>query len=287
MRIAVTGATGPFGRAALQHLLDRGVPPADLVAVVRTPAKAADLAARGVDVREADYDRPETLAAAFAGVDRLLFVSGNAVGQRVRQHRNVVDAAVGAGVGFVVYTSIPKADTTAMRLAAEHRATEEAIRASGVPFAFLRNAWYLDLYVDTLPRTLAHGLAGSAGDGRISGALRDEYAEAAATVVREGPEAHAGAVYEFGGDEAFSMPDLAAAVTEATGTPVAYRDLPPDAYAAVLTGAGLPEPAAAIYADADVAISKGDLHVTTGDLHRLLGRPPTTLHDALARAVKS
>jgi NAD(P)H dehydrogenase (quinone) len=254
---------------------------------VRSPEKAADLAARGVRVVEADYDRPETLVQAFAGADRLLFISGSDVGTRLQQHLNVVDAAKAAGVGLIVYTSAPKADTSSLQLAGEHRITEEAIKSSGVPFVLLRNGWYLENYTGTLPQTLESGVVlGSAGEGRVSAAARADLAAAASVVLRD-PALVRGTVYELGGDEAFTMAELAAEISKQSGMPVTYRDLPVDEYARTLVGFGLPAPFAAVLADSDRGLSVGDLHIPTGDLRRLIGRSPVTLADAVTTALKA
>lgn len=284
MSLVITGATGHLGRLVVESLLARGVPPAQIVATGRDLDKARDLADRGVTLRHADYDDRASLDAAFAGADRLLLVSGSEVGRRLAQHRNAVEAARDAGVRLLAYTSIVRADSAGMALAAEHRATEEMIRASGVPFALLRNAWYLDLYLDQIPNALQQGaVVGCAGDGRISAALRRDFAAAAAAVLTG--EGHDGAVYELGGDEAFTMAEFAAEVSAASGTEVVYRDLPPAELQAVLTGAGLPPAAAEMIADNDLAVARGELHVTSGDLARLSGRPPTTMAEAVAAAV--
>ncbi|SHM53746.1 SDR family oxidoreductase [Cryptosporangium aurantiacum] len=279
--ITVTGATGQFGRLVIADLLARGVPAGDITAAVRSPEKAAGL---GVRVVEADYDRPETLVPAFAGTDRLLFISGSEVGRRIRQHQNVVDAAREAGVGLIVYTSAPKATTSSLQLAAEHKATEEAIAASGLPSVILRNGWYFENYTGTLAQTLERGvIVGSAGDGRVSAASRADLAAAAAAVLVDPVP---GSVYELGGDEAFTLSELAAEVSAQSGTPVSYRDLPVDEYTQVLVGAGLPQPVAAVFADSDRGLSVGDLFIDSGDLRRLIGRPPTSLADAVADALK-
>ena len=278
--IAITGATGHLGRLVIAALLAQGVPAGEIVAIVRDAGKAADLAARGVQVRQADYDRPDALTAALRGVDKLLLVSSSQVGRRAAQHRNVVDAARAAGVTLLAYTSIPKADTSRMLLADEHKATEGMIRAAGLPFVFLRNGWYTENYTDNLAPTLQHGaLLGSAGEGRFTPATRADYAAAAAAVLT-GP-GHENAMYELGGDESVSLADLAAEISTQSGTPVTYRDLPAGEYAAALTGAGLPAARAALLADADLGIARGDLTTESGDLRRLIGRPTTTLADAV------
>jgi NAD(P)H dehydrogenase (quinone) len=283
--ITVTAATGHLGRLVVEDLLQRGVPAGRIVAAVRNPDKAADLADRGVQVREADYSRPETLAAAFAGTHRLLLVSGNDIGRRLAQHENVVQAALDAGVELIAYTSILHADTNGMKLAEEHRATETMIRESGLPYVFLRNGWYIENITDNLATALQLGtIAGSAGDGRISGASRADFA-AAAGVVLAG-DGHEGAVYELGGTP-YTMTELAAEVAAQSGEPVTYQNLSADAYTQVLLGAGLPAPFADLLVDSDLGAARGELLTTSSDLERLIGRPSTPLTDVVATAVKT
>jgi NAD(P)H dehydrogenase (quinone) len=280
MTLLVTGASGHLGRLVVEALLDQGTPASDIVAAARTPEKVVDLSERGVEVRRADYDDPSSLDAAFAGVDRLLFISGSEVGQRIAQHTNVIDAAKRAGIGFVAYTSIIRADTTDLALAADHRTTEELLAASGLTYALLRNSWYLENYTGQLPTFLEHGaVLGAARDGRVSAATRADYAAAAAAVLAGGD--HDGAVYELGGDHAFTLSELAAAVSRVSGREVVYRDLPVEDYTAALVAAGLPEGYAAALADSDRGIAEGALFTDSGDLSRLAGRPTTDLEDAL------
>lgn len=282
--LAVTGATGNLGRLVIEHLLDEGVEPSNIVAAVRSPEKAADFADRGVEVRKADYTLPDTLESAFEGVDRLLLISSNEVGRRVDHHRNVVEAAKEADVDFLAYTSIVHADTSPIQLAAGHRATEELIHDSGIPFTFLRNGWYIENYTEQLDQALDQGaLYGSAGDGRISGATREDYAAAAATVLIG--EGHEGKVYELGGDEAFTMDELAAEISEQSDTEVVYHDLPADEYTEVLQEAGVPEVYAEMLADSDQGVAEGHLYVESDDLRQLIGRPTTPLSEAVADAL--
>jgi NAD(P)H dehydrogenase (quinone) len=284
MSIVVTGATGHLGRLVVEALLDRGVPAGEIVAAGRDTGRIADLADRGVVVRRIDFAEPASVAAAFAGADRVLLVSSSEVGQRAEQHRNAIDAARAAGVTLLAYTSIAQADTTTMLLAAEHQATEAYLRDSGVPFTLLRNGWYLENYTAQLPTVLEHGaILGSAGEGRVSAATRADYAAAAAAVLTT--EGQAGRVYELGADEAFTLAELAAEITRQTGTTVAYRDLPVAEYTQVLVGAGLPEAAATVFADSDLGIARGELFVDSGDLGRLIGRPTTSLAGGLAAAL--
>ncbi|MEW2328658.1 SDR family oxidoreductase [Micromonospora chersina] len=281
MSIVVTGATGHLGRLIVEALLDRGVPADQIVALGRDVDRLAGLAERGVVTQRADYDDPGSLQAAFAGAEKLMFVSGSEVGKRLVQHGNVVTAAKEAGVGLVVYTSIANADTSSLVLAAEHRATEQLIRDSGLPYVFLRNSWYLENYTGQLPTYLQHGVAGAAGDGRVSAATRADYAAAAATVLTA--EGQAGKVYELGG-AAFTLTELAAEISRQSGGTVSYLDLPVDKYTELLVAAGLPEGYAAVLADGDRGLAQGELEVGD-DLATLLGRTPTTLAEAIRAAL--
>lgn len=282
--IAVTGATGQLGRLVVSSLLDRGVDPAGLVAVVRDAAKAADLAERGVQVRVADYTEPEALEAALAGVDRLLLVSSSAVGQRDAQHANVIAAAEAAGVGLLAYTSILNAGTTTMQLAAEHQATERRLEASSLSTVLLRNGWYVENYTGQLDATLEHGLAGSGQDAGFQPAARADYAEAAAAVLVSEAD-QAGRVYELAGDETVTLADVARFISDAVGRPVEYHDLPVAAYAEVLVGAGLPAAVAEILADSSASIARGELSNDSGDLAGLLGRRTTPVADVIREIV--
>jgi NAD(P)H dehydrogenase (quinone) len=282
--IIVTAATGNLGRLVVDALLAK-LPATEVAVAVRDPAKAADLSARGVAVRHADYAQPATLRAAFAGADKLLLISSNELGGgRVRQHQAAVAAAVEAGVGFLAYTSVLRADRSTLGLAADHLATERAIAASGLPYAWLRNGWYLENYTENLGPALAHGaILGAAGGGKVAAAARRDYAEAAAAVLLG--DGHAGRAYELAGDTAFTMAELAAEVARIAGAPVAYRDLPEAAYRDALLGFGLPAPLAGLLADSDRGISAGDLDGDGATLRALIGRPSTTLATAVAAAL--
>jgi NAD(P)H dehydrogenase (quinone) len=283
--IVVTGASGHLGRGVVEELLGRGVPAGQVVAATRRVEALEDLAARGVQVRHADFDAPQTLAAAFTGAEKVLIVSGTDFGRRVAQHTAAAEAAQTAGARLVVYTSAPYADTTTMQLAAEHAATEAAIRELGVPFTFLRNSWYFENYTAQIPTYLEHGTVfGAAGAGRVSGAARADYAVAAAAVLAG--EGHEGTTYELGGDRAFTLAELADTVAEVSGKPVTYRDLPAEEFRKVLEGAGVPAPMASVFADVDASIAQGALYVDSGDLSRLIGRPTTALHTAVEAALR-
>jgi NAD(P)H dehydrogenase (quinone) len=282
--IVVTGATGHLGRLVIEQLLNR-VPAGEIVAAVRNVEKAADLAARGVDVRHADYDQPETLRAAFRGAEKVLLISANEIGKRASQHRNAIDAVKASGARLLVYTSILKADRSGIGLAKEHLATEEYLRASGVPFVILRNGWYLENYTENLGPALQYGaIAGSAGNGKVAAAARADYAAAAVEALTG--TGHEGKIYELAGDRPFTMTELAAEVARAAGKPVAYNDLPPAQYQELLLGAGLPAAIAEMLVDADRGLGRGELDDESGELRRLIGRPTTPLADAVVAALR-
>ncbi|QIK67370.1 SDR family oxidoreductase [Nocardioides sp. HDW12B] len=281
-QIVVTGATGHLGHLVVEHLLDRRVPAETITATGRSLDKVADLAERGVRTAAVDFEDPATIAPALGSGDVLVLVSSSAVGRRTPQHRNVVDAAVQAGVARVVYTSIPKADSTPMLLAQEHRETEELLAASGLPVTLLRNAWYVENYSAQAPTYLEHGMVGAAGDGLVSIAPRSEYAEAAAVVASA--DGHEGKVYELGG-EAVTMSELASLFSDALGQQITYTDVDEATLRGILEGAGL-GPAAAVFADVDSRVRAGDLHVTSGHLGELLGRTPTSAKQAVLDAVR-
>jgi NAD(P)H dehydrogenase (quinone) len=274
--IAVTGATGHLGRLVVTGLLDAGVPAGEVVAVVRTPEKAADLAASGVQVRQADYTDEAALAQALTDVDRLLLVSGSEVGQRVAQHTNVLQAAKGAGVQLVVYTSAPKADDTPLPLAPEHIATERLIADFGLQAVVLRNNWYLENYDQQIRQAAETGeLSGSSGEGRIAAATRADFA--AATVAVLTAEQPQPGIVELGGDQAFTLAELAATVAAQTGQEVTYRDLTTEEHVSSLLAAGLPEGTAQFVVGLDQSIAQGALDTGSTALSQLTGRPTTTL----------
>lgn len=266
--IVVTGATGQLGRFVVSGLREKG---AQVVAGARNTA--VDL---GVEVREANYDRPETLDAALAGAEKVLLISGNEPGKRVPQHTAVIDAAVRAGVQHLVYTSAPHADTTELVLAPEHKATEEAIRASGLPFTFLRNGWYHENYQDNIIQAAKTGeVVGAAGNARVASAARKDFADAAVAVLTS--EGHENKVYELSGDVAWTFPEFAEEIADVAGKPVEYRDLSLEDYEKSLVAAGLPPETAGFVTALEGNIAAGVLAETSGDLSRLIGRPTTPL----------
>jgi len=283
MTIVVTGATGHLGRLTVDALLERGVPAAQIRAAGRSAERLAPLAALGVETAVIDFEKPETLDAAFSGADALLLVSGSEVGQRIPQHRNAIEAATRANVGRIVYTSAPRATDTDLILAPEHAETERLLAASGLPVTVLRNNWYTENYAGQVDAAAATGeLVGSAAAGRVASASRKDYAEAAAVVLTT--DGHEGAVYELGGDVAWTFDDLAATVGELLGRPVDYRSVTPDEHVAALREAGLDEGTAGFIVALDGNIRDGALAEVTGTLSELIGRPTTSLAIGLAEA---
>ena len=283
MSIVVTGATGHLGRHVVEQLLEK-VPADQVTAVVRDESRAADLAARGVRLAVADYNAPETFDGLFSAGDKVLLISGNEFAKgRVQQHTVVIEAARAAGVALLAYTSAP--ESLKASLADDHRATEQVLLTSGVPYVLLRNGWYHENYTEQLAPVLEHGaVVHAAGEGRLSSAARADYAAAAVAVLTG--EGHENKTYELGGDEAWSFAEFAAEVSRQTGREIGYTAVSAEEYTGILTGAGLPEPAAAMFAGVDVAIANGELVISTGDLSRLAGRPTTPLADAIAVALK-
>ncbi|EOB9998725.1 SDR family oxidoreductase [Cronobacter sakazakii] len=282
--IAITGATGQLGQRVIDTLLNT-VAAQEIVAIVRNPAKAAALSAKGVQVRAADYNDAAALTAALAGVEKLLLISSSEVGQRATQHRNVIDAAKTAGVKLIAYTSLLHADRSPLGLADEHVATEKMLADAGIPYVLLRNGWYTENYLASVPPALEHGVfIGSAGDGKIASASRQDYAEAAAKVLTL--DNQAGRVYELAGDHAWTLRDLTALLSKETGKTVAYQNLSEADFAAALTGAGLPEGFAKLLADSDIGASKGGLFDDSHQLSALIGRPTTSLEASLRESLK-
>lgn len=278
--IAITGATGQLGRLVIQQLLQT-LPAEQLIAAVRSPERAADLQALGVQVREADYSNPQTLRTAFAGVNKLLLISSSEVGQRAAQHANVIAAARDAGVALLVYTSILHADSSPLPLAEEHKATEQALAASGLPYTLLRNGWYTENYAASVPAALQFGVVlGAAGEGRIASATRADYAAAAAQVLLS--DNQAGKVYELAGDDSYTLSEFAAAIAQISAKNVSYNDMSEADFTVALTQAGLPAPLATMLAESDTGASKGGLFDDSHSLSALIGRPTTPYQEVIA-----
>ncbi|WP_370053633.1 SDR family oxidoreductase [Neptunomonas sp.] len=278
--IAVTGATGQLGRLVIHELL-KTQPANSIIAAVRSPEKAEDLADLGVVVRQADYDQPATLATAFNGAKKLLLISSSEIGKRAAQHSAVIDAANASGVTLIAYTSLLHADTSPLALAQEHVITEQKLAESGVPFVLLRNGWYTENYLASIPSALEHGaFIGAAGNGKIASAPRADYAAAAAAVMAS-PQDQAGNVYELAGDTAYTLAELAHYLSETTGNTIQYQNLPEAEFAKVLVGAGLPEGFANILADSDAGAAKGALFDSSHQLSQLIGRNSKPMTESL------
>lgn len=279
-KILLTGATGQLGALVLKALMEK-VDPENIVALARTAEKASEILAMGVEVRIADYAKPETLSTALAGIDKVLLISSSEIGQRAQQHKNVIHAAQHAGVSLIAYTSLLHADSSPLALAQEHLQTETYLQESGVPFVLLRNGWYNENYLASAAPALAHGaFAGSAGEGKISSAARADYAQAAA-VVLSSQQTQAGKVYELAGDHSYTLTELAALISQHAGKDIPYVNLPETEFKAALMGAGLPEAFASLLADSDVGVSKGGLFEDKGELSKLIGRPTTSVQSML------
>ncbi|MDW5326291.1 SDR family oxidoreductase [Plantactinospora sp. KLBMP9567] len=286
MSIVITGATGQLGRLIIADLLTAGVPADAITAVARSKERAADLLARGVGLHVADYDEPDTFARAFQPGDRVLLISGSEVGRRIPQHAAVIEAARVTGVAQLAYTGVfggPRAD---FQLGTEHRETERLILASGLPYTFLRNNWYSEMYaVNELPGILARGaiVTNVTPGSRIATATRADYAAAAAVVLRE--DGHLGKAYELSGDTAWTFEEFTEEVSRRSGRTVVHTSVPGPERAAILTSAGVPAPFADVLVEVDEAISRGLLAGTPGDLSRLIGRPTTPIADTIAASL--
>lgn len=280
MKIGVTGATGQLGRLVVEKLKQK-VAADSIVALVRNPSKAADL---GVEARAFDYTQPEALVASLKGIDKLLLISGNEIGQRLPQHKAVIEAAKQAGVKQITYTSILHADSSPLGLAGEHLGTEVAIKESGLTYTILRNGWYTENYTGSAKGAVGAGaFIGNAGDGKIASAARVDYAEAAAVVLAG--EGHENKTYELAGDEAYTLTELAEEISRQTGKDIPYNNLTEAEYAGILKSFGLPDGLAEMLADSDTGASKGGLFDDSHVLSALIGRPTTPLAEVLADAL--
>jgi NAD(P)H dehydrogenase (quinone) len=277
MKIGVTGATGQLGRLVIKYLKE--ITSADqIVALVRSPKKAADF---GVEVRSFDYSKPENMVVALKGIDKLLLISGSEVGKRLEQHTHVIEAAQKAGVKFIAYTSLLRADKSTLVLAGEHLETEKVLKNAGIPFTILRNSWYTENYTGSISQVISSEvLLGSSGYGKISSATRADYAKAAVKILTT--EGHEGKTYELAGDKAFTMADMAAEIARQTGKKIVYKNLPVEEYIDALVKTGMPEGYARFFAGTHVATEKGDLFDDGCQLSKLIGRPTTSLAQVIA-----
>lgn len=283
MKIAITGATGQLGNLVIEQLLQLTTAQ-NIVALVRNVNKAEHFKAQGIELREFDYDRPETLVPALLGIDKLLLISANEIGRRTPQHQAVIDAAKVAGVPYLAYTSLLRADTSPLGLAQEHRETEKLIQDSGITYTFLRNNWYSENYLAGVAHTIEIGtLFGAAQDGRISSASRIDYAEAAAKVLTS--TGHENKTYELAGSESFSLSDLATFIGQAVNKDIIYQNLSAEEYTQGLTQAGLPAGLVDVIVDADIQTIQGAMYSDSKDLEQLIGRKTTNIQDAIKAAL--
>ena len=283
MKIAITGATGQLGNLVIEQLLQLTTAQ-NIIALVRNVDKAEHFKAQGIELREFDYDRPETLVPALSGIDKLLLISANEIGRRTPQHQAVIDAAKVAGVPYIAYTSLLRADKSPLGLAQEHRETEKLIQDSGITYTFLRNNWYSENYLAGVAHTIEIGtLFGAAQDGRISSASRIDYAEAAAKVLTS--TGHENKTYELAGSESFTKADLAQFISQATHKPVIYQNLSADDLRQGLIQASLPSHLIDVIVDADVQTAKGAMYSDSKDLEQLIGRKTTSIQDAIKAAL--
>lgn len=284
--LGVTGASGKLGREVLALLLDEHrVPAARIVAITRDPSKLAEFAQRGVQVRAGDFEKPETLPAAFAGVNRLLVISTDAVdrpGRRLTQHRNAVTAAENAGISHVVYTSMVAPDAASpVPFAADHRGTEEALEASKLGYTSLRMMWYMEGLFGKAAQPLATGKwFTAAGDGRTADVAHIDCARACAAALVSGEGGRR--TLDITGPEALSAEDLAAAVGEAAGKTIEVVHITPEQLRESLQAAGLPPPVVEIVWSIDVNTRMGRAGRVSGDFEKLTGRKPLRLRDWLA-----
>ncbi len=283
MSYIVTATSGHLGRLIVESLLARGAAPADIIATARNTAKIQPLAALGVQTAVLDYARPETVTAVVRPGDVLVLVSGSELGQRVVQHSNVITAAKDAGVGRIVYTSAPAATSSDLVLAPEHKATEEFLVASGVPFTILRNGWYTENYTGEIEKARQSGeIVASVAAGRVASASRADYADAAAATLLD--DSLAGHTLELSGDHAWDYAELASTIGTLIAADVTFRNVTSAEHADLLAGFGLDEGTVGFVVGLDANIRDGLLGGTSGDLARLIGRPTTPLAAGLAAA---
>jgi NAD(P)H dehydrogenase (quinone) len=283
MKIMVTGATGKLGSKVMDFLLAK-LPAEQLAASVRNPAKADKLSKQGVEVRQGDFDQPEELVNTFQNIDKLLIISTTDDNEtRIRQHKNAVQAAKKAEVSFIAYTSIADADNSSLDLAPVHRSTEQAIKESGIPYAFLRNNWYLRNEIGSIESAMnAEPWITSAEDGKVGWALQKDYAEAAAVVLAG--EGHENKIYELSGQPR-TQAELVADLEEVLDKEIEVKQVSDTEYEEILTESGMSKSLAAMFAGIQQSIRKGALDVKSNDFEKLLGHPVTPFKDALQKLV--
>ncbi len=284
MKLLVTGATGKLGSKIVEILL-KTVPASQLVVSVRNPEKAEGLRSQGVEVRHGDFDYPQTLDDAFAGIDRLLIISADGdTDTRIRQHTNAVAAAKRAGVKFIAYTSIANATESRNLMAPPHVATEEAIVKTGIPYSFLRNNWYLENEIGSIQGVLSGASwLTSAEKGKVGWALQQDYAEAAAAVLAG--DNHENTIYELSGP-LLTQEELVGALSDVLDKEVSVQLVSDEEYGKTMRDLGLPEHVISIVVGIQQSIRNGSLEVESNDFEKVLGRPLTPVREALRQIVK-
>ena len=286
MTTLITGATGQLGTLVVKHLLDR-LPASEIAVSVRTPAKAENIAALGVDVRHGDFDDLALMTTAFKGIETALIISAEADNAtRIAQHRTAVDAAKAAGVRHLVYTSIidPRADAD-FTYSAIHLDTENYIKESGQNYTFLRNSFYADLLLAGVPHALETGAYGApAGDAKITYIPRNDLAEAAAVVLAN-PQNHINATYDLTGAKAVTHTEIASYIAKATGKDITFANLPADVHVGILNSIGLPGHLVEALAGLYVGAKKGDYETVSDDFETLVGRKPQSVEDFIRKAL--
>ncbi|MGJ9384321.1 SDR family oxidoreductase [Salipaludibacillus sp. CF4.18] len=284
MKMLVTGATGKLGTKVVETLL-KTVPVDQLAVSVRNPEKAEGLQARGVEVRQGDFDHPETLDSSFSGIDRLLIISTDGENEtRTKQHANAVAAAERASVKFITYTSIVNAKESENFLASTHKVTEEIIIKTGIPYSFLRNNWYMENETSSIQGVMAGApWVTSARNGKVGWALQQDYAEAAATVLSG--TGHENTTYELSG-KLLTQEEFASKLGTVLGKEVPVQQVNDTAYADIMKGAGVPEFLLPFLVDIQKSIRAGSLSIESNDFEKLLGRPATPLSERLPQIVK-
>jgi NAD(P)H dehydrogenase (quinone) len=289
LTIVITGASGQLGRAVTERLLtDHGVTPGELVLVTRAPDKLTDLADRGAQVRQGDFSDPRSLELAFAGADKALIISTDAVGTRVAGHKAAVDAAVAAGARTIAYTSaINPSDSNPIGVMWEHRQTEEHLRATAPGWTMLRNSIYAEILLMAAEPALATGThVTNEGDGRVSYVSREDCAAAAAAVLAG--DDHDGRIYDITGAEGLTAAEVAELFAELGGRPVQVAHVDDETYAAGLAKhAGMPQPVAEVYASFGTGARRGYSAPVSDTVLKLVGRPPKPVRDVLAAAIPS
>lgn len=283
MKLLVTGATGKFGTKVVETLL-KTVPANQLAVSVRNPEKAEQLRTRGIEVRQGDFDHPETLDTAFAGIDRLLIISADGDNEtRIRQHANAVAAAERAGVNFIAYTSVTNAQESKNLFAPTHKATEQAILKTGISYSFLRNNWYLENEIPSIQGVLAGApWVTSAGNGKVGWAIQQDYAEAAATVLSG--KGHENTIYEFSG-KSLTQEEFVSVLGSVIDKEVSVQHVDDATYASIMKNADIPDFVISILVDIQKSIRESTLDFESNDFEKVLGRPAKPLKEALFQIV--